>query len=165
MDIIQDSIRFLIKSKRLRADTLCIFWQKLKQLKSIFQCEKLENAVTEKWYIFNQKHKKCMCIFHMAVSEKMPIYIYGSVTLSSPTFTWVNNICLLEMKLFFGLKSYTNICLSLKFNIHDPDACWVLIYGYVCWFLDKEYLDAILSWICSKIDFLINLIPMDFQEF
>ncbi|XP_034826149.1 odorant receptor 13a-like [Maniola hyperantus] len=52
------------------------------------ECEKLEEAVTEKWYIYNSKHKVNVRIFKMAVSQRMPIYIFGSVTLSLPTFTW-----------------------------------------------------------------------------
>ncbi|XP_041971709.1 uncharacterized protein LOC121727783 [Aricia agestis] len=52
------------------------------------ECEKLEVAVLEKWYIFNAKHKNSVRIFHMALGQRMPIYIFGSVTLSLPTFTW-----------------------------------------------------------------------------
>ncbi|XP_045455162.1 uncharacterized protein LOC123664701 [Melitaea cinxia] len=52
------------------------------------ECEKLEAAVTEKWYIYNASHKVNVRIFKMALSQRMPIYIFGSVTLSLPTFTW-----------------------------------------------------------------------------
>ncbi|XP_026748453.1 uncharacterized protein LOC113509336 [Galleria mellonella] len=52
------------------------------------ECEKLDIAVTEKWYIYNRQHKIKMRIFKMATGQRMPIYIFGSVTLSLPTFTW-----------------------------------------------------------------------------
>ncbi|CAG9568626.1 unnamed protein product [Danaus chrysippus] len=52
------------------------------------ECEKLESVVTEKWYLFNSNHKTNIRIFMMALSQKMPIYIYGSITLSLQTFTW-----------------------------------------------------------------------------
>ncbi|XP_047510427.1 odorant receptor 4-like [Pieris napi] len=52
------------------------------------QCEKLELAVTEKWYIFNRQHKINVLIFNMALSQRMPIFVFGSITLSLPTFTW-----------------------------------------------------------------------------
>nr|AOE48039.1 putative odorant receptor OR34 [Athetis lepigone] len=52
------------------------------------ECEALENAVTEKWYIFDEKHKKSVMIFNMALSQRMPIFIFGTITLSLPTFTW-----------------------------------------------------------------------------
>nr|WCC57445.1 odorant receptor 49 [Papilio glaucus] len=51
-------------------------------------CEKLEVAVTEKWYLFDKKHKSSVLIFQMAVSKGMPIYIFGSITISLQTFTW-----------------------------------------------------------------------------
>ncbi|KOB73651.1 Odorant receptor [Operophtera brumata] len=50
----------------------------------------LERAVSEKWYIFDRKHKKSVLIFNMALSQRMPIYIFGTITLSLPTFTWVS---------------------------------------------------------------------------
>ncbi|KAJ8708362.1 hypothetical protein PYW07_010487 [Mythimna separata] len=52
------------------------------------ECEALEKAVTEKWYIFNRIHKTNVRIFNMALSQRMPIYIFGTITLSLPTFTW-----------------------------------------------------------------------------
>ncbi|XP_026753116.3 uncharacterized protein LOC113513323 [Galleria mellonella] len=52
------------------------------------ECEKLDIAVTEKWYIFNRHHKLNVRIFKMATGQKMPIYIFGTITLSLPTFTW-----------------------------------------------------------------------------
>nr|AQQ73522.1 olfactory receptor 49 [Heliconius melpomene rosina] len=52
------------------------------------ECEQLEMAVTDKWYIYNSKHRVCVRIFKMALSQRMPIYIFGSITLSLPTFTW-----------------------------------------------------------------------------
>ncbi|XP_023936040.2 uncharacterized protein LOC112044424 [Bicyclus anynana] len=52
------------------------------------ECEKLEKAVTEKWYIFSSQHRVNVRIFEMAVSQRMPIYIFGSIALSLPTFTW-----------------------------------------------------------------------------
>ncbi|XP_038217026.1 uncharacterized protein LOC119835965 [Zerene cesonia] len=51
-------------------------------------CAELEAAVMEKWYIFNQQHQKNLLIFHVALSQRMPLYIYGSVTLTFETFTW-----------------------------------------------------------------------------
>lgn len=42
----------------------------------------LENAARDEWHIFNQKHKKDVCIFHIALNRGMPIY------------TWVNTIWL-----------------------------------------------------------------------
>nr|QZH55125.1 odorant receptor 29 [Achelura yunnanensis] len=52
------------------------------------ECENLERAVTEKWYKFDKKHKVNVRIFKMAVNHRMPIYIFGSIKLSLPTFTW-----------------------------------------------------------------------------
>ncbi|NP_001159623.1 olfactory receptor-like [Bombyx mori] len=52
------------------------------------ECASLELAVTEKWYIFNRAHKQNVRIFKMALSQRMPIYIFGTITLSLPTFTW-----------------------------------------------------------------------------
>ncbi|XP_013190966.1 uncharacterized protein LOC106135264 [Amyelois transitella] len=52
------------------------------------ECEKLEQAVTEKWYIFDRRHKTNVRIFNTALSQRMPIYIFGTITLSLPTFTW-----------------------------------------------------------------------------
>ncbi|XP_063897328.1 uncharacterized protein LOC110381719 [Helicoverpa armigera] len=52
------------------------------------ECEALEKAATEKWYIFNKTHKVNVLIFNMALSQRMPIYIFGTITLSLPTFTW-----------------------------------------------------------------------------
>ncbi|XP_026497735.2 odorant receptor 85b-like [Vanessa tameamea] len=52
------------------------------------ESEQLEAAVTEKWYIFSSKHKVNVRIFKIALSQRMPIYIFGSITLSLPTFTW-----------------------------------------------------------------------------
>uniref|UniRef100_C0L8M7 Odorant receptor n=1 Tax=Ctenopseustis obliquana TaxID=65030 RepID=C0L8M7_9NEOP len=52
------------------------------------ESQKLETAVTEKWYIFDRTHKVNVRIFKMALSQRMPIYIFGSITLSAPTFTW-----------------------------------------------------------------------------
>ncbi|XP_059056223.1 uncharacterized protein LOC131850087 [Achroia grisella] len=52
------------------------------------QCENLEISVTEKWYIFDRQYKLNMQIFNNALSQRMPIYIFGTVTLSLPTFTW-----------------------------------------------------------------------------
>ncbi|XP_022837259.1 uncharacterized protein LOC111364584 [Spodoptera litura] len=52
------------------------------------ECEALERAVTEKWYIFNHIHKSNIRIFKMALGQRMPIYIFGTITLSLPTFTW-----------------------------------------------------------------------------
>ncbi|XP_053620404.1 uncharacterized protein LOC128680933 isoform X2 [Plodia interpunctella] len=40
------------------------------------ECEKLEQAVTEKWYIFDRKHKINVRIFKTALSQRMPIYIF-----------------------------------------------------------------------------------------
>nr|AOG12931.1 odorant receptor [Eogystia hippophaecolus] len=61
----------------------CFLGQQLKN-----ECDILENVVLEKWYIFDKKHKVCVQIFKMAVSHGMPVYIFGSVTLTLPTFTW-----------------------------------------------------------------------------
>ncbi|CAK1589706.1 unnamed protein product [Parnassius mnemosyne] len=61
----------------------CLLGQKVEN-----ECEKLELAVTEKWYLYDRNHKINVLIFNMAVSQRMPIYIFGSVTLSLPTFTW-----------------------------------------------------------------------------
>ncbi|XP_072946198.1 uncharacterized protein [Epargyreus clarus] len=52
------------------------------------ECEKLEEAVTTKWYMYNRKHTVNVRIFKTALSRRMPIYIFGSITLSLPTFTW-----------------------------------------------------------------------------
>ncbi|CAG4980815.1 unnamed protein product [Colias eurytheme] len=52
------------------------------------QCEKLDAAVTEKWYIYNKEHKHNVLIFKIALSQRMPIHIFGSIPLSLPTFTW-----------------------------------------------------------------------------
>nr|ACJ12929.2 odorant receptor 3 [Epiphyas postvittana] len=52
------------------------------------ESQQLEAAVTEKWYIFDRTHKTHVRIFKMALSQRMPIYIFGSITLSAPTFTW-----------------------------------------------------------------------------
>ncbi|KAJ8708716.1 hypothetical protein PYW08_010098 [Mythimna loreyi] len=52
------------------------------------ECDELEKAVTEKWYIFNRTHKTNVRIFNMALSQGMPIYIFGTIPLSLPTFTW-----------------------------------------------------------------------------
>ncbi|XP_039745207.1 odorant receptor 13a-like [Pararge aegeria] len=52
------------------------------------ECEKFEEAISEKWYIFDIKHRIHVRIFMMAARERMPIYIFGSVALSLPTFTW-----------------------------------------------------------------------------
>nr|ALM26235.1 odorant receptor 45 [Athetis dissimilis] len=52
------------------------------------ECEALEKAVTEKWYIFDRKHKADVRIFNMALSQRIPIFIFGTITLSLPTFTW-----------------------------------------------------------------------------
>ncbi|CAH2058199.1 unnamed protein product, partial [Iphiclides podalirius] len=52
------------------------------------ECEKLELAVTENWYLFDRTHKINILIFKLAVSQQMPIYIFGTITLSLPTFTW-----------------------------------------------------------------------------
>ncbi|XP_075986045.1 odorant receptor 13a-like [Anticarsia gemmatalis] len=52
------------------------------------ECEILESVVTEKWYIYNRAHKKHVLIFSMALSQRMPIYIFGTIRLSLPTFTW-----------------------------------------------------------------------------
>ncbi|CAG4988083.1 unnamed protein product [Colias eurytheme] len=51
-------------------------------------CAELEAAATEKWYIFNRQHQKKLLIFLIALSQRMPVYIYGSVTLTFETFTW-----------------------------------------------------------------------------
>ncbi|CAF4765566.1 unnamed protein product [Pieris macdunnoughi] len=51
-------------------------------------CTELEEAATEKWYDHDMKYKKSVLIFYTAVTQGMPIYIYGSVTLSLETFTW-----------------------------------------------------------------------------
>ncbi|XP_068624057.1 odorant receptor 13a-like [Battus philenor] len=55
------------------------------------KCEKLEWAITEKWYLFDKNHKTNALIFSMAVGKGMPIYIFGSTALSLPTFTWFIN--------------------------------------------------------------------------
>ncbi|XP_045506998.1 uncharacterized protein LOC123703139 [Colias croceus] len=55
------------------------------------QCEKLEVAVMEKWYIYDKKHKVNVLIFNIALSQRMPIYIFGSIPLCLPTFTWFMN--------------------------------------------------------------------------
>ncbi|XP_038217895.1 uncharacterized protein LOC119836586 [Zerene cesonia] len=55
------------------------------------QCEKLEVAVMEKWYIYDKKHKVNVLIFNIALSQRMPIYIFGSIPLYLPTFTWFMN--------------------------------------------------------------------------
>nr|WPO56474.1 odorant receptor [Leucinodes orbonalis] len=52
------------------------------------ECADLELAVTEKWYIFDKNHKMDVRIFKTALSQRMPIFIFGSITLSLPTFTW-----------------------------------------------------------------------------
>nr|AZB49438.1 olfactory receptor 24 [Heortia vitessoides] len=52
------------------------------------ECALLERAVTENWYIFDKDHKINVRIFKIAVSQRMPIYIFGTITLSLPTFTW-----------------------------------------------------------------------------
>ncbi|XP_037301451.1 uncharacterized protein LOC115449366 [Manduca sexta] len=52
------------------------------------ECEKLEVAVLEQWHIFNKPHQTNVRIFHTAVSQRMPIYIFGTIPLSLPTFTW-----------------------------------------------------------------------------
>ncbi|XP_048004611.1 odorant receptor 13a-like [Leguminivora glycinivorella] len=52
------------------------------------ECARLETAVTERWYIFDKTHKVHVQIFKMALSQRMPIYIFGTITLSAPTFTW-----------------------------------------------------------------------------
>nr|AXY83386.1 putative odorant receptor 8 [Conopomorpha sinensis] len=52
------------------------------------ECEELEEAVTEKWYVFDLRHRRHLIIFKVALGQRMPIIIFGSVTLSLPTFTW-----------------------------------------------------------------------------
>nr|ARO70262.1 Odorant Receptor 50 [Dendrolimus punctatus] len=52
------------------------------------ECDTLENAVMEKWYIFNKEHKTIVRIFKMALSQRMPVYVFGTIPLSLPTFTW-----------------------------------------------------------------------------
>nr|QIJ45788.1 olfactory receptor [Glyphodes pyloalis] len=52
------------------------------------ECEQLELAVTENWYIFDKQHKMNVRIFKIALSQRMPIFIFGSIKLSLPTFTW-----------------------------------------------------------------------------
>ncbi|CAB3220880.1 unnamed protein product [Arctia plantaginis] len=52
------------------------------------ESEILERVVTEKWYIFDNTHQTNIKIFNMALSQRMPIYIFGTITLSLPTFTW-----------------------------------------------------------------------------
>ncbi|XP_050668485.1 odorant receptor 47a-like [Leptidea sinapis] len=52
------------------------------------QCEYLERVVLESWYIYDKKHIKHVLIFKMALDQRMPIYIFGTITLSLPTFTW-----------------------------------------------------------------------------
>ncbi|KAG6459288.1 hypothetical protein O3G_MSEX011296 [Manduca sexta] len=54
------------------------------------ECRELEVAALEKWYIFNKQHQSNVRIFHIAVSQRMPIYIFGTIPLSLPTFTWVS---------------------------------------------------------------------------
>ncbi|CAH0714998.1 unnamed protein product, partial [Brenthis ino] len=63
------------------------------------ECERLEAAVTEKWYLYNSKHRVNVRIFKMALSQRMPIYIFGSITLSLPTFTWHR---ILEISVKYG---------------------------------------------------------------
>nr|WCC57571.1 odorant receptor 49 [Papilio memnon] len=62
---------------------ICLLGQQVEN-----ESENLESAVTEKWYMFDRKHKTSVLIFKMAVSKGMPIYIFGSITISLPTFTW-----------------------------------------------------------------------------
>ncbi|KAL0810906.1 hypothetical protein ABMA28_010205 [Loxostege sticticalis] len=52
------------------------------------ECEQLERAITENWYIFDKKHKTHVKIFKMALTQRMHIFIFGTITLSLPTFTW-----------------------------------------------------------------------------
>ncbi|XP_063834085.1 odorant receptor 24a-like [Ostrinia nubilalis] len=52
------------------------------------ECANLERAVTENWYIFDKKHKIHVRIFKMALSQRMRVFIFGSIPLSLPTFTW-----------------------------------------------------------------------------
>ncbi|CAH0403343.1 unnamed protein product [Chilo suppressalis] len=52
------------------------------------ECEKLEESVTNKWYLYNKNLKVNIQIFKMALDQRMPISIFGSATLSFPTFTW-----------------------------------------------------------------------------
>nr|WEG72112.1 odorant-receptor-16 [Grapholita molesta] len=61
----------------------CILGQQVEN-----ECARLETAVTENWYIFDRTHKMHVLIFKMALSQRMPIYIFGTITLSAPTFTW-----------------------------------------------------------------------------
>ncbi|XP_049881328.1 uncharacterized protein LOC126377567 [Pectinophora gossypiella] len=61
----------------------CVMGQQIQN-----ECDKLEMAVLEKWYIFNKKHRTHVKIFHMAVIQRMPIYIFGTIPLSLPTFNW-----------------------------------------------------------------------------
>ncbi|XP_011565879.3 uncharacterized protein LOC105395621 [Plutella xylostella] len=61
----------------------CLLGQQLQD-----ECEKLEGSILQKWYIYNAKHTKHLRIFKMAASQRMPIHIFGTITLSLPTFTW-----------------------------------------------------------------------------
>ncbi|KAG6459289.1 hypothetical protein O3G_MSEX011300 [Manduca sexta] len=74
----------------------------------------LEVAVLEKWHIFNKPHQTNVRIFHTAVSQRMPIYIFGTIPLSLPTFTWeklspdttkyyVHEFCFIQVVLMFCL--------------------------------------------------------------
>nr|AXF48762.1 odorant receptors OR3.2 [Lobesia botrana] len=63
--------------------TFCLLGQQVEN-----ECAKLETAVTEKWYIYDRTHKMHVRIFKMALSQRMPIFIFGTITLSAPTFTW-----------------------------------------------------------------------------
>ncbi|XP_013168610.1 PREDICTED: odorant receptor 4-like [Papilio xuthus] len=62
---------------------ICVLGQQVEN-----ECEKLELAITEKWYLFDKKHKTGILIFKMAVNKGMPMYIFGSTRISLPTFTW-----------------------------------------------------------------------------
>ncbi|KAM3962203.1 olfactory receptor-like [Aphomia sociella] len=80
-----DTIKYYIHEVCFIAVVLmfCLLGQQVEN-----ECTKLEEAVTNNWYIFNREHKVNVHIFKMALSQGMPIYIFGSITLSLPTFTW-----------------------------------------------------------------------------
>nr|AXY83453.1 putative odorant receptor 9 [Conopomorpha sinensis] len=52
------------------------------------ECEKLEAVVFDRWYTFDMRHRRHLMIFKVALGQRMPITIFGSITLSLPTFTW-----------------------------------------------------------------------------
>ncbi|GBP66761.1 hypothetical protein EVAR_28629_1 [Eumeta japonica] len=66
----------------------------------------MEDALLEKWYLYDERHKTDVKIFKIALRRGIHTYLFGSATLSLASFTWVRQYVCVPGRATSELKNY-----------------------------------------------------------